>query len=60
MAEHSRRVEQRSGSCFEKRNRNKWLTDSDMIDGDGKHPVRWDFRDASILRLAEHRQLTNG
>ena len=45
---------------FAKRNRDKRLTDWEMIDGDGKHPVRWDFREASILKFAEHRQLTNG
>jgi hypothetical protein len=45
---------------FGKRNRDKRLTDWEMIDGDGKHPVRWDFREASILKFAEHRKLTNG
>lgn len=44
---------------FAKRNRDKRLTDWEMIDGDGKHPVRWDFREASILKFAEHRNLTN-
>jgi hypothetical protein len=41
--------------AFNKRNRDKRLTDWELIDGDGKHPVRWDFREASILRYAEHR-----
>ena len=44
---------------FSKRNRDKRLTDWELIDGDGKHSVRWDFREASILRFAEYRQLTN-
>lgn len=44
---------------FGKRNRDKRLTDWEMIDGDGKHPVRWDFREASILRFAAHHQLAN-
>lgn len=43
---------------FTKRNRDKRLTDWEMIDGDGNHPIRWDFREASILKFAEHRQLT--
>jgi hypothetical protein len=42
-------------ASFAKRNRDKRLTDWEMIDGDGKHPVRWDFREASILKFAEHR-----
>jgi hypothetical protein len=40
---------------FAKRNRDKRLTDWEMIDGDGKHPVRWDYREASILNFAKHR-----
>ncbi len=33
---------------FNKRNRDKRLTDWEMIDGDGNAPVRWDFRKATI------------
>ena len=33
---------------FNKRNRDKRLTDWEMIDGDGSAPVRWDFRKATI------------
>ena len=33
---------------FNKRNRDKRLTDWEMIDGDGNVPVRWDFRKATI------------
>ncbi len=43
---------------FKERNRDKRLIDWRIIDGDGKHPVRWDFREASILRFAEYRHLT--
>ena len=39
--------------AFQKRNLDKRLTDWRMIDGDGKHPVQWDFREFSILRFAE-------
>jgi hypothetical protein len=45
---------------FAQRNRDKRLTDWEMNDGDGKHPVRWDFREASILNFAKHRQLIQG
>ena len=45
---------------FKTRNRDNRMTDWELLDGDGKHPVRWDFREASILRFAEHRKLTNG
>ena len=38
---------------FSKRNRDKRLTDWEMIDGDGNHPVQWDFREASILEYRE-------
>ncbi len=39
---------------FHDRNRDKRLRDWQMIDGDGKHPVQWDFRATSILRYFEH------
>jgi hypothetical protein len=45
---------------FLKRNRDKRLTDWEMIDGDGKHPVCWDFREASILLFAEFSGQNNG
>ena len=38
---------------FVKRNRDKRLTDWEMIDGDGKRPVQWDFRETSILKFHE-------
>jgi len=41
------------GELFAKRNRDKRLTDWKMIDGDGRHPVQWDFRETSILRYWE-------
>ncbi|MBS0265092.1 MAG: hypothetical protein JSS02_24385 [Planctomycetes bacterium] len=44
---------QEIATAFQKRNRDKRLLDWRMIDGDGKHPVLWDFREASILRFAE-------
>lgn len=44
---------------FAQRNRDKRLIDWNMIDGDGKHPVRWDFREVSILKFAEHCGVTN-
>jgi hypothetical protein len=47
------------GESFRARNRDKRLTDWDMIDGDGKHPVSWDFRLAVIERAitaAEYQQ----
>lgn len=37
---------------FLKRNKDKRLTDWRIIDGDGKRPVQWDFRETSILRFA--------
>ena len=42
------------GRIFRDRNRDKRLTDWEMIDGDGKHPVQWDFRESSILAFVEH------
>jgi hypothetical protein len=39
---------------FAQRNRDKRLTDWRMIDGDGKHPVQWDFRETSIMHFNEH------
>ena len=37
---------------FAKRNRDKRLTDWEMIDGDGNAPVQWDFRKATLLGTA--------
>ena len=34
---------------FNSRNRDKRLIDWEMIDGDGKHPVQWDFRRYTLL-----------
>ena len=34
---------------FDTRNKDKRLTDWEMIDGDGNVPVRWDFRKATLL-----------
>jgi hypothetical protein len=48
---------------FAKRNRDARLIDWLMIDGDGKHPVRWDFREFSMLLVSEHsrkRRITIG
>jgi hypothetical protein len=43
---------------FQKRNQDKRLLDWSMLDGDGKMPVRWDFREASIMFFAENRTRT--
>jgi hypothetical protein len=37
-------------TSFERRNRDKRLTDWKMQDGDGRSPVKWDFRAPSILK----------
>jgi hypothetical protein len=37
-------------SAFQARNRDKRLIDWRTIDGDGKRPVRWDFRCETLLR----------
>ena len=34
---------------FARRNRDKRLTDWEMVDGDGNAPVQWDFRKATLL-----------
>ena len=49
---------QEIAEAFQKRNGDKRLIDWQMIDGDEKHPVRWDFREASILQFAEHLHLS--
>ena len=36
-------------SSFIQRNRDKRLIDWQLLDGDGRHPVRWDFRYESIM-----------
>jgi hypothetical protein len=43
-----------------KRNRDKRLIDYELIDGDGRHPIQWDFREASILKFAAHAGLIPG
>jgi hypothetical protein len=39
---------------FTARNRDRRLIDWHMIDGDGKHPVRWDLREMSLIQFAAH------
>ena len=42
-------------ASFEKRNRDKRLIDWEGMDGDGKNPVQWDFREFTILKYWWHR-----
>jgi hypothetical protein len=42
-------------ASFEQRNRDKRLIDWEGMDGDGKNPVQWDFREFTILKYWRHR-----
>jgi hypothetical protein len=43
----------RAATSFATRNRQSRFIDRESLDGDGKNPVKWDFRYASILKKAE-------
>lgn len=47
-------VDAEIAASFAKRNRDKRLTNWQNIDGDGREPVKWDFRAVSIHRLWNH------
>lgn len=44
-------------ASFAKRNRDKRYIDWDMVDGDGKYPVQWDFRERSIMAFCANSKL---